>query len=90
MALLINEECINCGVCEPECPNESISEGETIYDIDPEKCTECVGFFDEPQCIAVCPVDCIVPHPDYVESREELLSKKERQHGGDSIFAAGL
>lgn len=80
MALLINEECINCGVCEPECPNESIFEGESIYEIDAEKCTECVGFFDEPQCIGVCPVDCIVPHPDYRESREELLKKKERQH----------
>lgn len=80
MALLINEECINCAVCEPECPNESISEGESIYEIDAEKCTECVGFFDEPQCIAVCPVDCIVPHPDYRESPEELLQKKERQH----------
>ena len=59
MALLITDECINCDVCEPECPNEAISQGEDIYVIDPTRCTECVGHFDEPQCVEVCPVDCI-------------------------------
>ena len=65
MAYMITEECISCGACEPECPNEAISEGEEIYVIDPDKCTECVGFFDEAQCAAVCPVDCCVPDPDH-------------------------
>lgn len=78
MAYKITEECISCGVCEPECPNEAISEGESIYIIDPSKCTECVGYFDEPQCASVCPVDCCVPDPDRRETREELLAKKER------------
>ncbi len=59
MAMLINEECINCGACEPECPTDSISEGDEIYVIDPETCAECEGYFDSPQCIEVCPVDCI-------------------------------
>ena len=69
MALMINEDCINCGACVPECPNDAITEGESIYEINPEKCTECVGYYDEPQCINVCPVDCIVPNPDYVEAK---------------------
>ena len=59
MALLITDECINCDVCEPECPNDAISQGEEIYVIDPTRCTECVGHFDAPQCVKVCPVDCI-------------------------------
>ena len=59
MALYINEDCINCGACEPECPTESITEGEEIYIIDPETCIECEGHFDEPMCIEVCPVECI-------------------------------
>ena len=59
MALLITDECINCDVCEPACPNEAISEGDDIYVIDPDLCTECVGHFDEPQCVVICPVDCI-------------------------------
>jgi len=78
MALLINEECVNCGVCEPECPNEAISEGEDIYLIDPGKCTECVGHYDEPQCVDVCPVDCIVSDPDNKETKEELQAKYDR------------
>jgi ferredoxin len=61
MALYINEECINCGACEPECPVEAISEGDEFYEIDPETCVECEGHHDEPQCIEVCPVECIVP-----------------------------
>ncbi len=77
MSLLINEECVNCGVCEPECPNDAIKEGEDLYVIDWNKCTECVGFFNDPQCVEVCPVDCIVKDPDHEESKEELMAKKE-------------
>ena len=75
MSLMITEDCINCDVCEPECPNGAISQGEEIYEIDPNLCTECVGHYDEPQCVAVCPVDCIPQNPDNVESREELQQK---------------
>ncbi len=75
MALIINDECINCDVCEPQCPNDAIYMGKEIYEIDPEKCTECVGHHDEPQCMVVCPVDCIDPHPDYQESPDELMAK---------------
>lgn len=114
MAIMITDECINCGACEPECPNNAIYEGgeewrlsdgtslsgETttpmgnsydadesqepvsmdIYYIVTDKCTECVGFHDEPQCAAVCPVDCCVDDPDYRESQEKLLEKKEYMH----------
>lgn len=73
MALKITDECINCDVCEPECPNDAIYQGETIYEIDPNKCTECVGHFDEPQCRQVCPVDCI-PLAFY-ESKDVLMEK---------------
>ncbi|MFN3986228.1 MAG: YfhL family 4Fe-4S dicluster ferredoxin [Rhodocyclaceae bacterium] len=75
MALMITDECINCDVCEPECPNGAISQGEEIYEIDPSKCTECVGHFDEPQCQQVCPVDCIPLNPDVVESKDQLMEK---------------
>ena len=78
MALMITDECINCDVCEPECPNEAISQGEEIYQIDPARCTECVGHYDEPQCRKLCPVDCIPLHPDYLESPEALLAKYRR------------
>jgi ferredoxin len=77
MALLITEECINCDVCEPECPNGALSQGDELYIVDPAKCTECVGHFDTPQCIEVCPVDCIVQDPAHVESREQLQAKFE-------------
>ncbi len=77
MALLITDECINCDVCEPECPNDAISAGEEIYVIDPDRCTECVGHFDEPQCQKVCPVDCIPLDPDRPETKEELQRKYE-------------
>jgi ferredoxin len=77
MAYLINEDCINCGACEPECPNEAISEGDPVYVINPDLCTECVGYYDEPQCISVCPVDCVEQNPDYAETKEQLLKKKE-------------
>ena len=75
MALFITDECINCDVCEPECPNDAISMGVEIYVIDPGKCTECVGHFDTPQCVEVCPVDCIPVNPDFVESKDQLLLK---------------
>jgi ferredoxin len=75
MALLITDECINCDVCEPECPNGAISQGAEVYEIEPLKCTECVGHFDRPQCQEVCPVDCIIVDPQRVESREQLQAK---------------
>ena len=77
MALLITDECINCDVCEPECPNEAIAQGVEIYVIHPDKCTECVGHFDTPQCKEVCPVDCIEVHPEFVETHDRLLLKYE-------------
>jgi ferredoxin len=77
MALIITDECINCDVCEPECPNEAISQGPEIYEIDPAKCTECVGHFDRPQCREVCPVDCIPVNPDFTETRAQLTLKYE-------------
>jgi len=114
MAIIITEECINCGACEPECPNNAIYEGgiewsmdegtgvegtytlkdgtnldstskqepvsDDLYYIVPDKCTECVGFHEEPQCAAVCPVDCCVPDPDREETEAELLERKERLH----------
>jgi len=114
MAIKITEECINCGACEPECPNNAIyeggvewamSDGTTVkgmyalmdgslidadapnapiaidaYYITPNKCTECQGFHDEPQCAAVCPVDCCVPDEDYRETVDELLAKKAKLH----------
>jgi len=81
MAYKITEECINCGACEPECPNEAITAEEEIYVIDPNKCTECVGHYDESQCAAVCPVDCCVPDEDHQETREELMDKYKRLTG---------
>ncbi len=92
MALLITEECINCGACELECPNTAIYEGGMDQELNgfsnspiiidyfyivPDKCTECVGFFDEPQCMAVCPVDCIINDPAHIESRIKLMEKKK-------------
>ncbi|HSQ04843.1 MAG TPA: YfhL family 4Fe-4S dicluster ferredoxin [Burkholderiales bacterium] len=89
MALLITDECINCDVCEPECPNQAISAGEEIYEIDPEKCTECVGHHDEPQCRKVCPVDCIPLNPDWVETREQLYEKYLRLTATKSVRSEG-
>jgi len=77
MALMITEECINCDVCEPECPNQAISAGAEVYVIDPDKCTECIGHHDTPQCIEVCPVDCIIPNPARAESKDDLKRKYE-------------
>jgi ferredoxin len=75
MALKITDTCINCDICEPECPNQAIYRGEVIYEIDPNRCTECVGHFDEPQCAIVCPVECIPVDPDHIETQEELMIK---------------
>jgi ferredoxin len=87
VALRITEICINCDVCEPECPNGAISMGAEIYVIDPRRCTECVGHFDAPQCREVCPVDCIPLDVEHVETRDELMEKyrrlaPEKQAGG--------
>jgi ferredoxin len=78
MALMITDECINCDVCEPECPNEAIYQGEEIYEIDPSRCTECVGHYEIPQCIEVCPVDCIILDPAHAETDQQLRAKYER------------
>ena len=78
MALKITEDCINCAVCEPECPNSAISAGDEIFVIDPSKCTECVGHFDESQCIEVCPVDCIIIDPANTETKDQLQAKFQK------------
>ncbi len=78
MALMITDECINCDVCEPECPNEAISQGAEVYEIDPGHCTECVGHYDTPQCREVCPVDCIPLNPEFPETRQQLQEKYQR------------
>lgn len=75
MSLTITEECINCDVCEPECPNQAISMGPEIYVINPDLCTECVGHHDEPQCQIVCPVACIPQDENHVETRAQLEDK---------------
>jgi len=100
MSTMITEECINCGACEPECPNTAIYEGgvewelngekkpalnDDIYYIVPEKCSECVGFFDQEQCAAVCPVDCCIPNPDDEETEEQLLEKAKALHPGQEF-----
>jgi ferredoxin len=82
MALMITSECINCDVCEPECPNQAISMGEEFYVIDPARCTECVGHFGEPQCVQVCPVECIPVNPGHVETRAQLQAKYEQLQQG--------
>lgn len=84
MSLIITDQCINCDVCEPVCPNEAIYQGAEIYEIDPERCTECVGHFDQPQCQSVCPVDCIPLDPDHRETNIELQKKYRR------LLAAGI
>lgn len=82
MSLEITDECINCDVCEPECPNEAISMGPEIYVIDPNLCTECVGHFDVPQCMEVCPVECINKDPAKPETQDELMVKYEKLQAG--------
>ncbi|EIT68817.1 MULTISPECIES: YfhL family 4Fe-4S dicluster ferredoxin [Hydrocarboniphaga] len=78
MSLKITDECINCDVCEPVCPNQAIYQGIEIYEIDPSLCTECVGHFEVPQCQRVCPVNCIPLDPEHEESREQLLDKYQK------------
>jgi ferredoxin len=85
MALTITTECINCDVCEPACPNNAITMGPEVYVIDPDRCTECVGHFDEPQCVSLCPVECIPVNPERVESRAELLDKYRRLQQQDRV-----
>lgn len=81
MALTITDQCINCDVCEAECPNQAISEGELYYEIDPNKCTECVGHFATPQCQEVCPVECIILDANHIETRDALLAKYHKLNG---------
>ncbi|WP_330924403.1 YfhL family 4Fe-4S dicluster ferredoxin [Candidatus Sororendozoicomonas aggregata] len=78
MALVITDDCINCDVCQPECPNSAISPGDEIYVIDPTLCTECVGHFDQPQCQEICPIDCIPVDPNHQETHGELMVKYEK------------
>lgn len=84
MPMMITDECIDCGACVPACPNEAVVEGEgdavPLYWIDAERCSECMGAFDEPQCREVCPIECIEPRPDISESEDELLQKYRRLH----------
>ena len=80
MAFKITDECISCGACEPECPNSAISEGETVYIIDPAKCTECVGAADSSKCAEICPVESCVADPDHQETREQLQEKYDKLH----------
>ena len=85
MATHITEECINCGACEPECPNEAISEGDSTYVINPKLCSECVGFFDHEACQAVCPVECCVPDPSNTETEAVLLARAKSLHPDKAI-----
>ena len=85
MATYITDECINCGACEPECPNEAISEGEDIYVIDPKLCTECVGFHDHEACQAVCPVECCLPDPKNVETEDTLIARAKSLHPDKAV-----
>ena len=81
MAMVIHEDCINCGNCEPTCPNQAISAGDSVYVVAVERCTECVGAFDKPQCVEACPIaDCIAVDPAHVESREVLQAKYQQLH----------
>lgn len=86
MALLITSDCINCDVCEPVCPNEAIYLGPQIYQIDHTLCTECVGHFNEPQCVAVCPVACIPKDPAHPETRDQLLEKYRKLTGNSAAL----
>ena len=81
MALLINDDCTSCDACVESCPNKAITAENPIYVIDPVKCTECVGAHDEPQCMIVCPADCILPNPDFAETKDQLLEKYHGMHG---------
>jgi ferredoxin len=87
MATYITQDCINCGACEPECPNEAISQGSELYEIDPELCTECVGFHEKEACQAVCPVECCLPDPNHNEAEADLLARALRLHPDDGELA---
>ena len=88
MATYITTDCINCGACEPECPNDAISEGDEIYVIDPELCTECVGFYDHEACQAVCPVECCLPDPKNEEAEGVLIARALKLHPDDGDLKA--
>jgi ferredoxin len=90
MALFITDVCINCDVCEPECPNDAIFQGELIFEIDASKCTECIGHFKQEQCIVVCPVDCILVDPKNQESQEALQQKYQLLTGKNYEESAEL
>jgi ferredoxin len=84
MAYKITDDCISCGACEAECKNNAISEGEIVYVINVERCTECIGNFESPRCAEVCPVDACIPDPDHKESKEQLLKKWHKLHPGET------
>jgi ferredoxin len=81
MPYKITDECISCGACEPECPNQAITEGDSIYQIDPDKCTECVGAHDSSKCVEVCPVDAVKLDEEHKATKEELQAKYDKMHG---------
>lgn len=89
MALFITDQCINCDVCEPECPNDAIYQGEEIYEIDPSLCTECVGHFETSQCVEICPVECILVDPAHTETADELMAKFKRLNPSAGTASAG-
>ena len=89
MSTFINEDCINCGACEPECPNNAISEGDDIYEINPDLCTECVGFHGDEACQSVCPVECCIPDPDNREDENALLQRAVELHPDRSFPESG-
>jgi ferredoxin len=84
MAYKINEDCISCGACEPECPNAAIKEGGIVFVIDPARCTECVGSHAASRCAEVCPVNAPQPDPTQVETKEQLLAKWRSLHPGQT------
>ncbi len=90
MATHITQDCINCGACVPECPNEAISEGDSIYVIDEDQCTECVGFNEKEACQAVCPVECCLPDPERVEKEDELAARAMALHPDDADLKARI
>lgn len=85
MSLKITDACTSCSVCEPECPNEAIYEGENTFVINPDLCTECVGFYEEPQCASVCPVECCIDDPDYKEDEASLIERARKIHSDEEI-----
>jgi len=85
MATMITEDCIACGACEAECPNDAISYGEDIFEVDPDLCSECVGFHDVQMCSEACPVDCCIPNPERSESEELLFARAEKIHAGKGL-----